>query len=88
MNMQMWRTRRLFRARFSDPSGTVALPVQQPADMPKLSPESHARPSPAFKPFLAQYGTRFSEAQKADIPALLLGAAAAQSFARLPRSKR
>ena len=56
-----------FRGRFSDPSSTVALPAQQPADMPRLSPESHAEAESRIQTVLAQYGTRFSEAQKADI---------------------
>lgn len=56
-----------FRGRFSDPSSTVALPAQQPADLPKLSPESHAEAEARVQTVLAQYGSRFSDAQKADI---------------------
>ena len=63
-----------FRGRFSDPSGTVALSQQQPADMPKLSPESHAEAEARVQTVLAQYGTRFSDAQKADIRRLCFSA--------------
>jgi hypothetical protein len=55
-----------FRGRLSDP-GNVAPPEQQPPDMPKLSPESHAEVEARVQTILNQYGTRFSDAQKADI---------------------
>ena len=53
--------------RFSDPSSTIARPEQQPPDTPKLSPESHAEAEARIQTVLAQYGSRFSDAQKADI---------------------
>ena len=56
-----------FRGRLSDPSSAVALSQQQPADMPKLSPESHAEAEARVQTVLAQYGSRFSDAQKTDI---------------------
>jgi hypothetical protein len=56
-----------FRGRLSDPSGTDAVSQQQPADLPKLSPESHAEAEARVQTVLAQYGSRFSDAQKADI---------------------
>ena len=56
-----------FRGRLSDPSSTVAISQQQPADMPKLSPESHAEAEARVQTVLAQYGGRFSDAQKADV---------------------
>jgi hypothetical protein len=55
------------RRRFSDPSGTLAPPQQQPADLPKLSPESHAEAEARFQAISSQYGSRFNDAQKADI---------------------
>ena len=35
--------------------------------MPKLSPESHAEAEARIQTIFAQYGSRFSDAQKADI---------------------
>jgi hypothetical protein len=55
------------RGRSSDPSSTVAPPEQQPGDLPKLSPESHAEVEARIQSILTQYGGRFSDAQKADI---------------------
>jgi len=43
------------------------LPDQQPADLPKLSPESHAEVEARIQTILSQYGSRFSDAQKADL---------------------
>jgi hypothetical protein len=40
---------------------------QQPPDTPKLSPESHAEAEARLQTVLAQYGSRFSDAQKTDI---------------------
>jgi len=55
------------RGHLSDPSSNITTPEQQPADMPKLSPESHAEAEARIQTIFAQYGTRFSDAQKADI---------------------
>lgn len=45
-----------------------AIPLpQQSADLPKLSPEGHAEVDARVQSILAQYGTRFSDAQKADL---------------------
>jgi hypothetical protein len=54
------------RGRLSEPSSVLA-PDQQPVDMPKLSPESHAEVEARIQTILSQYGTRFSDAQKADL---------------------
>jgi hypothetical protein len=56
-----------FGGRLSDPSSKLAPPEQQPADMPKLSPESHAEAEARIQTVLTQYGSRFNDAQKADI---------------------
>lgn len=50
--------------RLSDPASNVP---QQAADLPKLSPEGHAEVEARIQSIFAQYGTRFSDAQKADI---------------------
>jgi hypothetical protein len=42
-------------------------PLQQPPDMPKLSQESHAEVEARIQTILAQYGSRFSDAQKAEL---------------------
>jgi hypothetical protein len=42
-------------------------PAQQPANAPKLSPESQAEVQSRIQAIFAQYGTRLSDAQKADI---------------------
>ena len=55
------------RGRLSDPSSNITVPEQQPADMPKLSPESHAEAEARIQTIFAQYSSRFSDAQKADI---------------------
>ncbi len=52
--------------RLSDPSSRLA-PEQQPTDLPKLSPESHAEVEARVQTILTQYGSRFSDAQKADL---------------------
>jgi len=52
--------------RLSDPSSKLA-PEQQPTDLPKLSPESHAEVEARVQTILTQYGSRFSDAQKADL---------------------
>jgi hypothetical protein len=54
-----------FRGRLSAPSSDSAIPPQ--ASEPKLSPESHAEVEARVQTILNQYGTRFSDAQKADI---------------------
>jgi hypothetical protein len=43
------------------------LPAQQPANAPKLSPESHAEVEARIQSIFAQYGGRLSDAQKTDI---------------------
>ena len=48
-------------------SAAMALPAQQPANTPKLSPESHAEVESRIQAIFAQYGTRLSDAQKTDI---------------------
>jgi hypothetical protein len=56
-----------FGGRTFDPSGTAHPLEQQPADTPKLSPESHAEAEARFQTISSQYGSRFSDAQKADL---------------------
>src|SRR6267142_1432121 len=52
----------------SDPSSKLALSAdQQPTDLPKLSPESHAEVEARVQTILSQYGSRFSDAQKDDL---------------------
>jgi hypothetical protein len=51
---------------FAPPSDTPADP-QQSADLPKLSPESHTEVEARVQTILAQYGSRLSDAQKADL---------------------
>ena len=53
--------------RLSAPSGDAIAQPQQPADMPKLSPESHAEVEARILSIFSQYGSRFSDAQQADI---------------------
>ena len=54
--------------RFSDPSTKVVPSAeQQPTDLPKLSPESHAEVEARVQTILSQYGSRFSDAQKNDL---------------------
>src|SRR6266849_1443836 len=50
-------------------SESLATPLQaqQPAKTPKLSPESQAEVEARIQSIFAQYGKRFSDAQKADI---------------------
>jgi hypothetical protein len=55
------------RGRLSDPPGNLAATQQQPADTPKLSPESHAEAEARFQTISGQYGSRFSDAQNADL---------------------
>ncbi len=43
-----------------------AVPSQAP-DIPKLSPEGHAEVEARIQSIFSQYGSRFSEAQKADL---------------------
>ena len=50
----------------SDPSSRLSLD-QQPTDLPKLSPESHAEVEARVQTILSQYGSRFSDAQKNDL---------------------
>jgi hypothetical protein len=42
-------------------------PAQQPANAPKLSPEGQAEVESRIQSIFAQYGSRLSDAQKADI---------------------
>jgi hypothetical protein len=55
------------RGRLAEPSSKIALPEQQPTDLPKLSPESHAEVEARIQTILSQYGGRFNDAQKADL---------------------
>ena len=45
---------------------------QLPPDMPKLSPESQVEADSRFQLILAQYGSRFSDEQKADLHRLCI----------------
>lgn len=56
-----------FHGRLSDPSSKISSAEQQPSDLPKLSPEGHAEVEARLQTILTQYGTRFSDAQKADL---------------------
>ncbi len=50
------------------PAGTPQSPPQsQQQNMPKLSPQSQAEVEARIQSIFGQYGSRFSEAQKADI---------------------
>jgi hypothetical protein len=51
----------------SSESIAAALPAQQPVDAPKLSQEGQAEIDSRIQAILARYGTRLSDAQKADI---------------------
>jgi hypothetical protein len=51
----------------SSGSSAAAAPAQQPANLPKLSPESQAEVEARLQSILTQYGSRFSEEQKADL---------------------
>ena len=42
-------------------------PAQQPSNAPKLSPEGQAEVESRIQSIFGQYGSRFSDAQKADI---------------------
>jgi len=53
-----------FGASPSDPTSNAP---QQPADLPKLSPEGHAEVEARIQSIFSQYASRFSEAQKADL---------------------
>lgn len=44
------------------------------ADLPKLSPEGQAEADARYQSILAEYGSRFSEAQKADLRRLCIAA--------------
>jgi hypothetical protein len=46
---------------------TSAVPEQQPANAPKLSPESQIEVESRIQAIFAQYGGRLSDTQKADI---------------------
>jgi hypothetical protein len=52
--------------RLSEASSKLAL-EQQPSDLPKLSPESHAEVEARVQTILSQYGSRFNDAQKNDL---------------------
>jgi hypothetical protein len=57
-----------FRGRLSAASSDAAIPPpQQPANLPKLSPESQAEIDARIETIFAQYGKRFSDEQKADL---------------------
>jgi hypothetical protein len=51
----------------SSESVATPLPAQQPVNAPKLSPESQVEVESRIQSIFAQYGNRFSDAQKADI---------------------
>jgi hypothetical protein len=51
----------------SSESIAASPPAQQPANAPKLSPEGHAEVESRIQSILAQFGSRLSDAQKADI---------------------
>jgi hypothetical protein len=53
--------------RLPNPPSTIAHPEQQPSDLPKLSPESHAEVEARVQTILSQYAGRFNDAQKADL---------------------
>ena len=54
--------------RLSSPSSIPSNPdAQQPAPLPKLSPESQAEVDSRIEAIFAQYGKRFSDEQKGDI---------------------
>jgi hypothetical protein len=46
---------------------SIVPPPQQPANAPKLSPEGQAEVDSRIQSIFAQYGSRLSDAQKADI---------------------
>jgi hypothetical protein len=46
---------------------SIVPPAQQPANAPKLSPEGQAEVDSRIQSIFAQYGSRLSDAQKADI---------------------
>jgi hypothetical protein len=48
-------------------SVAAALPAQQPANAPKLSPEGQAEVDSRIQAIFSQYGSRLSDTQKADI---------------------
>jgi len=52
---------------FSSESTLASLPAQQPANAPKLSPESQTEVESRIQAIFAQYGKRLSDAQKTDI---------------------
>jgi len=52
---------------FNPESIAAPLPAQQPSNPPKLSPESQAEVEARVQSIFALYGSRFSDAQKADI---------------------
>ena len=55
-------------------SGAGPLPKQQPANTAKLSPEGQAEVDSRIQSILAQYGSRLSDTQKADIRRLAIEA--------------
>jgi hypothetical protein len=55
-----------FSGRLSDPPSRLG-PEQQPVELPKLSPESHAEVDARVQTILSQYGGRFNDTQKADL---------------------
>ena len=57
-----------FRGRPSAaPTGAAIPPPQQPANLPKLSPESQAEIDARVETIFLQYGKRFSDEQKTDL---------------------
>lgn len=62
------------------PSSILSVPPsvkdapEEPQNAPKLSPEGQAEAEGRYQSILAQYGNRFSEAQKADLRRLAIAA--------------
>lgn len=52
----------------------AAMPLQQTPDTPALSPESQAEAEARYQTIVNLYGSRFSEAQKADLRRLCFAA--------------
>jgi hypothetical protein len=53
---------------------TVDFPIQQPSQIPQLSPESQAEAEARYQAIVKAYGSRFSDAQKAELQRMSLEA--------------
>jgi hypothetical protein len=60
----------LIPANLASVAAAAAAPAQQPPNLPKLSPESQAEADARTQLVLAQYASRLSDAQKAEITRL------------------